>query len=154
MGPVVATKTAFSRYAVFTGRACKSEFNWFAAFIVAGSIATYGFDDKLLDLIPNVPGVEYGPAGLTFEIATTVPIAAVLSRRMQDVGHDGFAMAGAALVAQIVAISGRFFDLPESSVLMTQAIFAFVLIVALIFLFRPSQPGPNKYGPNPHEVTQ
>ena len=30
---------------------------------------------------------------------------------------------------------------------------ALAILICLPFLARPSQPGPNKYGPNPHEVT-
>ncbi|MEM6759268.1 MAG: DUF805 domain-containing protein [Pseudomonadota bacterium] len=41
-----------------------------------------------------------------------------------------------------------------TTVLPLLLIAAILAVILLVFLSRPSQPGPNEYGPNPHEVSQ
>ena len=115
--------------------------------------------------------------GTVFGIATIIPLLAVTWRRLHDTGRPGWhvflPVAGLAvmlaiffLVAERVTVDAT--D-PPSSVPVPESVripgnaFLFLIawlagfgsfIVVIWWLARPTQPGPNKYGPNPHEVSQ
>jgi len=71
-------KICFSNYAVFKGRATRSEFWWFALFLVG-----VGFIGDLL--IPEEVAYLIG----LFWLATVIPWLAVTWRRLHDVGLAG-----------------------------------------------------------------
>lgn len=70
-----AVKTCFSKYADFNGRASKSEYWWFALFIVAGGI--------IISMISNV-------LYLLFSLGTLVPSIAAATRRLHDTDKSGW----------------------------------------------------------------
>ncbi|MEL7514540.1 MAG: DUF805 domain-containing protein [Pseudomonadota bacterium] len=122
---------------------------------------------------------EYNSAwfGAVFGIATITPLLAVSWRRLHDTGRLGWHIF--LPVAGIAVMLGIFFvaaervivdatDLPSSvavpeSVLIPSNAILFLIAwlaafssfaVVIWWLARPTQTGPNKYGPNPYEVPQ
>lgn len=76
-----AVKSFFKNYAVFSGRARRSEY-WFAVLF----IALIGTPISILDAIVN-PGDEFGvfnALGLVWSLVTLVPSLAIASRRLHD----------------------------------------------------------------------
>jgi len=81
-----AIKTCFSKYAVFSGRASRSEFWWFYLFGFIGSIVTMVVDVMILGYI--VPGE--GPVNIIFTIITFLPYLSVGARRLHDIDKSGW----------------------------------------------------------------
>ncbi|HET8870446.1 MAG TPA: DUF805 domain-containing protein [Aquabacterium sp.] len=69
-------RTCFQKYAVFDGRASRSEFWWWMLFCFIASIALGVIDDRL---------------SLAFTISTLLPSFAVTSRRLHDTQRSGWA---------------------------------------------------------------
>jgi uncharacterized membrane protein YhaH (DUF805 family) len=69
-------KSCFSKYADFKGVASKSEFWWWALFILIATICLSIVNEKL---------------SLAFTVATILPYIAVTTRRLHDVGKSGWA---------------------------------------------------------------
>ena len=106
------------KYAVFSGRATRPEFWWFALcnaivfaviYIVVGIIAGRGTGQAVGDL---------------YLLAVFLPSLGVAIRRLHDTDRTGWWY----LLVLIPIIGG---------------------IVLLVFMVLASDPGPNKYGPNP-----
>jgi uncharacterized membrane protein YhaH (DUF805 family) len=72
---VESVKTCFSKYAHFKGRASRSEYWWYALFIVLGSIATSMVSDTV---------------SLLFALGTLLPSLAVAARRLHDTNRSGW----------------------------------------------------------------
>ncbi|MFG1204516.1 DUF805 domain-containing protein [Xanthobacter aminoxidans] len=75
--------TCRSKYAVFSGRASRSEFWWF-------QLAVFGlcFGASLVSYRAGPPLSDYGP--LIFNLIILSPTLAVGSRRLHDVGRSGW----------------------------------------------------------------
>ena len=83
------------------------------------------------------------------------PVLAVFWRRFHDAGIPGWVSVliyifflGAANLHWFKAPYHVFFD--QTQFVIETAAWALPVLIAVL----PSQPGPNKYGPNPHEVSQ
>jgi uncharacterized membrane protein YhaH (DUF805 family) len=166
MTPLRAIKTGFAKSLTFRGRTSRAEFWWFApvGFAVPLSCALY--------LPPDVSNFGSLLAKMLLSALAAIPFDAAVSRRFHDVGepHDefwrgigptlGVVFFGFWLVFGLFAVAtiwGILFGL-------LIAIPSFLLFIACLFLapgtlgstigqlLLPSQPGPNRYGPNPHEV--
>ncbi|WP_220799290.1 DUF805 domain-containing protein [Roseobacter sp. OBYS 0001] len=107
-----------------------------------------------------------------FSLAVLVPGVAVACRRLHDIGRSGwwqvmpfaliFVVTGAVIVMSVgwtAFLAG--FNTPGGITVQNPsgAVFAILLIlgsfaILLFWLCKKSQPGPNTYGPNPHEVSQ
>ena len=79
-------KTCFSKYAVFSGRASRSEFWWFALFGFIGGIVTGVIDVMILGYSVE----SYGPTNIIFTIITFLPYLAVGARRLHDINKSGW----------------------------------------------------------------
>ena len=79
-------KTCFSKYAVFSGRASRSEFWWFALFGVIGGIVTLIIDVMIL----GYSSEDSGPLNIIFTIITFLPYISVGSRRLHDIDKSGW----------------------------------------------------------------
>lgn len=102
------------KYAIFGGRARRSEFWWvqlaqFLAGIVVG-IIDLALDTEIL--------------GVVLTLALFIPLLAVGARRLHDTGRSGWWQ-------------------------LLHLVLFFGTIVLIVFWTRPSEPGTNKYGPNP-----
>ncbi|MBC7195893.1 MAG: DUF805 domain-containing protein [Deferribacterales bacterium] len=113
------------QYAVFSGRARRKEYWMFTLFNIIFAIVAMIIDNVVGTASPELGyGVFYSLYGL----ATFIPGLAVSVRRLHDVGKSGWMI----LIALIPLIG---------------AIWLLVLMVT------DSNPGENKYGQNPKEVT-
>lgn len=79
-----AVKTCFNKYITFEGRAPRSEFWYFALFMVLGSFV-FGILDVVL-----FPAMEWGPLGSIFSLVTFLPSIAVAARRLHDIDKSGW----------------------------------------------------------------
>ena len=79
-------KTCFNKFAIFSGRASRSEF-WF--FILFGTIG--GIVATIIDvMIFGYTIEENGPIYLIFWIITMIPSVAVATRRLHDINKSGW----------------------------------------------------------------
>jgi uncharacterized membrane protein YhaH (DUF805 family) len=157
-----AIKTCFYKYVTFSGRAPRPEYWWFALFFSLGAIGL-GFVENFINSATRTPD---GPPLLSgaFSLVTLVPYLAVGWRRMHDTGRSGLH-----LIYPLVVVTGlsMFLAMFAESTTNPTEMTGLVAIVAMLsglvlllspllvlwWLSRPSQPGPNSYGPNPYEVT-
>jgi len=79
-------KTCFNKYAVFSGRASRSEFWFFVLFGFLGGIITAIIDVMIL----GFPAEESGPINLIFSIALIIPSISVTARRLHDINKSGW----------------------------------------------------------------
>lgn len=117
-------KLALANYATFTGRSTRSEYWYFVLFNVLFAILAMIIDRMLGFTFGALP---YGFVYMAYGLAMLLPGLAAAVRRLHDVGKSGWMM----LVALIPFIGA---------------------IWLLVLLCLDSQPGENKWGPNPNEV--
>ena len=113
------------KYAVFSGRARRKEYWFFALFSLIASIVL-----TVIDLMIGSFDAELGTGLLNsiYALAVLIPSLAVSVRRLHDTDHSGWWL----LIALIPLIGA---------------------IVLLVFVLQDSKPGENQYGPNPKGVT-
>jgi len=119
---MTAVRTCFSKYVDFSGRARRAEFWWWALFYVLVGIVT-GVLDRALGTTFGVNG-ENGVLGTLAGLALLLPGLAVAALRLHDTGRSGWW-----LLLIIVVFFGW--------------------LVLLVFYVLATEPGDNKYGPNP-----
>lgn len=125
MGFTESVRTVLTRYAVFSGRARRSEYWWFVLFSVAVGIVASILDRALGTDTANGTGVVGGLVSL----ALLVPGLAVQVRRLHDTGRSGWWV----LLNLLVVIGW---------------------IVLLVFFVQDSKPGSNRFGANPKGYTK
>ncbi len=108
------------KYAVFNGRASRSEFWWFVLFNIIVAFVL-GFIDGLLGTTTQS---GYGLLSGIYSLAVLLPAIGVAIRRLHDSGKTGWW-----LLLCFVPIIGA--------------------IVLIVFYCLDSEPGPNQYGENP-----
>jgi len=157
MNAVEATRTCLRKYAVFPGRAGRGEYCWFLVVAIAASLLLAGVDR--LFWTPQTSALFEA----IFALAIFLPLIAAGFRRLHDTGRPGWLM----MIAVAASATGKllleggllnfhFFAPPVRSPAgaATVALAAAVPIFGVAALLAlPSQPDPNRYGPNPHEVT-
>ena len=113
------------KYAVFSGRAQRAEYWYFVLFNVIIGIA-FGVINAVIrnDSVALVLGLLYSLYGL----AVLIPILAVAVRRLHDIGKSGWML----LITLIPLIGAIWF---------------------IVLMVTDSNPGENKYGPNPKGMT-
>lgn len=118
-------------YAVFSGRARRSEYWYFVLFNLIFALVAMGIDNVLGTTFKMDPAygmdLPYGYIYVAYSLAVFIPGLAVSVRRLHDVGKSGWFF----LIILIPLIGA---------------------IWLLILYCTDSQPGPNKYGPNPKET--
>ena len=112
------------KYAVFSGRARRKEYWYFALFNFLATMLLVGVEVAL-----GMSDLEsgYGPLTGLYSLAIIIPSIAVSVRRLHDTGRSGWWF----LVALVPFIGA---------------------IVLLVFTLLDSDPGTNEYGPNPKEL--
>ena len=142
-------KTCFSKYAVFSGRAQRSEFWWFFLFSVVSS--------AIANIVPVV--------GQIYWLVLLIPSLAVSARRLHDTDRSAWWLLlylasilamGAAIAAFAVAAVSSFDtgnDGLASGAVLVGIVSLFIAlgcsIAPLIFYALPGTVGPNRYGPDP-----
>jgi len=81
-----SVKTCFKKYAVFSGRASRSEFWFFALFGLIGGLVTAVIDTMILGYTVE----NYGPTNIIFQIVIFIPYLAVGARRLHDINRSGW----------------------------------------------------------------
>jgi uncharacterized membrane protein YhaH (DUF805 family) len=109
------------KYAVFTGRAGRSEYWIFTACSLGISVVL-----AIFDWVAGITN-QGNPFGINtlYVLAVFVPSLAVTVRRLHDTGRSGWWL----LIALIPLVGA---------------------IVLIVFLAQESQPGDNQHGPNPY----
>jgi len=79
-------KTCFNKYAIFAGRASRSEFWWFFLFGFLGATVAWIIDVMIFGYASDA----YGPMYLIFLIVTFLPSIAVGTRRLHDTDKTGW----------------------------------------------------------------
>lgn len=125
MGFSEAISTVFSKYAVFEGRARRSEYWYFTLFnviveVVLGLLLqfTQGKSGSMIFILINA----------AYSLAVLIPSLAVAWRRLHDIGKPGYFY-----FIGLIPLVGT--------------------ILMLLWYTRDSEPGTNMYGPNPKENT-
>ena len=168
MGPARAIRTGFAKSFQFSGRASRPEFWWFAPF---------GF------ALPLIGGLQMSWFNMDFwgiwRVAVlallSLPLLAAMSRRLQDVGKLGreamypfvpFVMLWVGfqmyywLIFTPAIGSNLMLVLSYLTLVLFFVLYPLAMIASLILatsiirkMLNSSIPGPNRYGPNPFEVT-
>jgi uncharacterized membrane protein YhaH (DUF805 family) len=166
-----AVKTCLRKYVTFSGRASRSEYWWFFLFLILGSFVMSLVDSALFGFEPSEAHPDaQGPLAGLFGLATLLPALAAGWRRMHDSGRSGLyllypliAIIGVGSFAAMTGAMGGMLPGPDVPAADPGGFFMALMILAMIvlalsplfvlwWLTRPSTPGPNPYGPNPHEV--
>lgn len=154
MGPVEATVSVIANSVEFSGRASRSEYWWFAAVWSLAYIAIIAIQRRS-SKFPEI----------AFIAITALPVMSVSFRRLQDAGFSGWwsviEVAAIGLISLVLFLSMPSVSddedapvlLPSSTFLASAALFIIASIGCIWHFSLPSEPGPNQYGPNPHEVT-
>lgn len=170
-----SVKTCFRKYFTFSGRASRSEYWWFFMFGILAHLVAGVFDGALFDSVTLESQVtetsasfraeNTGPIGALLLLALLIPTISVGWRRMHDSGRSGLyllypliLMVGLGMFLAVFGSSGASETGDLGGPVALIAMLAIIVLVispfiVLFWLIRPSQPGPNEYGPNPHEVT-
>ena len=114
------------QYADFNGRARRKEYWMFVLFNIIISFVL-GLVDRLFGTFSSKAGI--GILGVLYSLAVLIPGLAVTVRRLHDIGKSGWMI----LIGLIPFIGTIWF---------------------LVLMLLDSNPGENKYGPNPKEVTE
>ena len=162
-----AIRTCFGKYATFKGRATRPEYWYFVLFILLGGIATSIIDGALFGAAAKNGGD--GPVSTLFSLGTFIPLVAAGWRRMHDTGRSGLYLLYPILVWVGIAsfmgmvgatgplLAGDFATAFSGLVGVILGISVFIAVISPLiviwWLTRPTQPGPNQYGPNPNEVS-
>lgn len=151
--------TCIKKYVTFEGRARRKEYWMFTLFNVIFVVAAMLLDILLFGASATNPTK---PRYLTmlYGLFIFLPQLSVIVRRLHDIGRSGWWLAGyygVAIVCTIVMVIGSVLMLggKSSGIVLTGVGFAALMIVAvwmLVWMCFNSQPGENKYGPNPKEV--
>lgn len=154
MRPIQAITTCLRKSFQFSGRASRSEFWWFTLFIMFGMMALMvGGDVALLGFDANTP-TAFMRLSDSFGLATLPASMANTMGRMHDLTLPGWPAALALFMAYAMSYAARSFALNRSSVFENVEYTLLVInLLCRVLAARPSQPGPNRYGPNPLEVT-
>ena len=111
------------KYAIFSGRARRKEYWYFALFYILISIVLMLTDN----VVGTVTEAGVGLLSTIFGLALLIPSLAVTVRRLHDTDRSAWW-----LLIGLIPLIGA--------------------IVLLIFMILDSQPGQNRFGPNPKEA--
>ena len=123
MGFTDAIRTCFQQYATFTGRSRRAEFWWWALFTLIVSIAG-GLIDQALFPDHFSTRNNTGPVGGLFGLIVLLPTLAVTARRLHDIDKSGWWQ-----LLSFIPFVGW--------------------IIMVVWTVRDSEPGSNRFGPNP-----
>jgi uncharacterized membrane protein YhaH (DUF805 family) len=152
MGPVEAVRTCLSKYVTFSGRARRPEYWWWVLFgILAGIVAS------VIDALIGTASEDGGLVNGIVSLALLLPALAVTWRRLHDTGRSGlwFLMPLASAVPIMIGVLFAAAQMPGSAdaygyvMLAGGLLMAVTWIVIMVWLASPSEPGPNRFGPEP-----
>ena len=167
MSPIQAITTCLRKSFQFSGRATRSEFWWFLPLPVLTVAATIGVVDRFNGLANDA--FLFSMLFILFPSLSFVMIAAG-TRRLVDAGSSFSRLFQVGFLVVLTAYFGcgalaitmkLLFGASDESLMALGFVAVFICLpVALLLLLcfaaplaAPSSPGPNRYGPNPLEVT-
>ena len=173
MGFKDAISTCYSKYATFSGRASKLEFWWFTLLGIIVHMVQIPVQTLAMFIAAETSSVTVQfvlPIVIMISaiIVVYIPWMAVGCRRLHDIGWQGWPVVILFVLYLPLAIpfplrlalimgagdSGSPFLLFFGTILVYGSSLTLPIAAILAyFLSRPSEPGPNKYGPPPPEVT-
>ena len=115
---------AYKRFLDFQGRASRTEYWLFVLVFIIEAVVALAIDRTLFGGDPTSSFGMAGPAYILGVVVNFIPSLSVGFRRLHDTGRSAWWL----LISLIPLIGG---------------------IVLLIFNLLPSQPGPNRFGPQP-----
>ena len=145
------SKSVFSKYATFSGRARRSEFWYFYLFYILVALG-------LSFLSIRIPIAKY--LYILFGLGVFLPYTAVTVRRLHDIGKSGWIllifMVASLLISMLTFLYIDIFAPTNEGSFRTVSIFIFIVFALaiwfIVLMCKDSQPGENKWGPNPKEV--
>jgi uncharacterized membrane protein YhaH (DUF805 family) len=140
-----AVSTGLRKYAVFQGRARRSEYWFFILFTVLVSIVA-----GLLDGIV-FGGMETGPLGTVTSLALILPTIAVAARRLHDTDRSGWWQL-IVFVPALLILGGMLPGLGVVFLWLGLLLELAAAVVLLVWLCTRGTPGPNRFGPDPVAV--
>ncbi|WP_371055016.1 DUF805 domain-containing protein [Rhodosalinus sp. K401] len=167
MGFSEAVRNCLGKYATFSGRARRPEYWWFFLFVMLGGLVARLVDGALFGFgTPQAP--ETRIVGPLFSLAMFLPLLAAGWRRMHDTGRPGWYL----LIPMLISLAILFFAgfglaarmagdgpgagpgamMPGMGAGLAAAAAIAQLAASILILWwltRPSQKGPNDYGPEP-----
>lgn len=165
-----AIKAGFRNYFTFSGRAARSEYWWFILFVVIVSIVLSLLDGAVFGTDPQT-GDPRSILESVWGLAVFIPVLSVGWRRLQDTGRAGYwillpgALGVIFILSAFAGIGGlgliysagvdpAAVQAPAAmsaawGVMAFGLVYLVVAVMMLWWLTRPSQPGPNQYGPMP-----
>ncbi len=157
MGFGDAIRTCFGKYAVFSGRARRSEYWYFVLFGILVSMVTNTVDAILFGA---ASGARLSPISSIASLALMLPQLSANVRRLHDTDRSGWWLGGFYLyligafilgVAYLVMSGDNTFNNARTiGGIVILGLVAFVyVIVLLVFTVLPGTPGTNRYGPDP-----
>ena len=162
MSPRTSIKTCFRKYAIFSGRASRSEYWWFYGFVNLLYIPISYIHEFLWGENFFYTSLRFSPLDLIVFSITIIPSMAVTARRLHDIGNSGWWQ----LPIYVVAVPLiAFYSLGQLEIKMQQeehlaliVSFALMLVgvywIAITTLMTvKSDVGENKYGPLAPEPT-
>ena len=157
MGFGEAIRACFGKYAIFNGRARRSEYWYFVLFGIIVSMITNTADAIIAGASS---GAAPAPISGIASLALMLPQLSVNVRRLHDTNRSGWwiggfylYLIGAVIVGvALFAVSGeRGFD--DIRVVAGMAIFALAtfayMVLLIVFTILPGTHGTNRYGPDP-----
>lgn len=154
-----AIQTCFSKYFIFSGRAPRPEYWWFALFVILGALVADRVDAAIF------PASAIPPASTLFQIGTFFPFLAVSWRRMHDTGRPGWLV----FLPMIVSVAFIFLSTmgflsgpnPTSSAdpgntrfVILGALQVVAAVFILWWLSQPTESEPNAYGSPPEALSR
>ncbi|OED46298.1 DUF805 domain-containing protein [Leisingera sp. S232] len=137
-----AVKACYARWRDLKGRAQRSEFWQFYLFCACILACAKLADEWLV----GTAGFSFSLLYIAVFLATLPPTLSCSVRRYHDIGMSGWL-----LIVWPAVILAPAFSFSEDTAFIVLCIFVFVFLMTFAL---PSQPGSNKYGPNPHEAPQ
>lgn len=116
--------SVLKKYAIFSGRAQRAEYWYFALFNTIVSILIMAVDIFVIGIVLGMDSSGAGILSIVYAIAVVLPSLAVTVRRLHDTGHSGWWF-----FICLVPLAGP--------------------IILFVFMVQDSKPGQNQFGPNP-----
>lgn len=147
MNFIESVRICFLEFAVFKGRARRSEFWWFQLFCIVVAVTAYLLDTTLLRFSDDA---VITPLAVTFDVATVIPVTAVTARRLHDVGKSGWFQLPNFLF-YLFYLEGIVPDSIMNWLYVPMGIAGIYFLWLLYYLLKDSDAGINGYGHNPKD---
>ena len=147
-----ATKTCLKKYFQMSGRASRSEYWWFLLAIVIATVIAALMDLMLFDASKNIDGS--GPIEGIVGLVLIIPNFTASIRRLHDTNRSGWYLLAPLAGLMFAIFVGKMIGptLGQGGPIIVGIIMILSFLLPIWWQTRPSDPNPNKFGPNPNEV--